>query len=141
MAVRLHHHADHLEEIREINVTPFIDVMLVLLIIFMVTAPLATVDVPVDLPASTAQRQPRPDKPVFLTVKADLGLTLGDTTVERDRLKAALDAATGTDREQRIFLRAAKTVDYGALMDVMNALRDAGYLKVALVGLESGAAR
>jgi biopolymer transport protein ExbD len=138
MAVRLHHGEDDLAESHEINVTPFIDVMLVLLIIFMVAAPLATVDVPVDLPVSTAQRQPRPDKPVFLTVKADLSLALGDDTVAREGLRAALDTATGSDKDKRIFLRAAKTVDYGALMDVMNALRSAGYLKVALVGLESG---
>jgi biopolymer transport protein ExbD len=137
MAVRLHHGDDDLEESHEINVTPFIDVMLVLLIIFMVAAPLATVDVPVDLPVSNAQRQPRPDKPVFLTLKADLSLALGDAPVAREDLRAALDAATGNDREKRIFMRAAKSVDYGALMDVMNTLRTSGYLKVALVGLES----
>ena len=125
-----------LEENHEINVTPFIDVMLVLLIIFMVAAPLATVDVPVDLPTSTAQPQPRPDKPLFLTVKADLSLGLGDADVPRPNLRTALDAATGADREQRVFLRADKAVSYGDLMGVMNALRQAGYLKVALVGLE-----
>ncbi len=141
MAVRLHHGEDDLAESHEINVTPFIDVMLVLLIIFMVAAPLATVDVPVDLPASTAPRQPRPDKPVYLTVKADLGLTLGETSVAREGLAPALQAATGGDKEKRIFLRAAKTVDYGALMEVMNALRAAGYLKVGLVGLESSEAK
>jgi len=138
MSVRLHHGDDDLVESHEINVTPFIDVMLVLLIIFMVAAPLATVDVPVDLPVSNAQRQPRPDKPLFLTVKADLGLTLGDDVVTREALGAALDKVSGNDKEKRVFLRAAKSVDYGALMEVMNALRTAGYLKVALVGLESG---
>jgi biopolymer transport protein ExbD len=65
-------------ELSDINVTPFIDVILVLLIIFMVTAPLSTVDVPVELPVSNAQPQPRPDKPVFLTIKRDLSLTIGD---------------------------------------------------------------
>jgi len=138
MSVRLHHGDDDLVESHEINVTPFIDVMLVLLIIFMVAAPLATVDVPVDLPVSNAQRQPRPDKPLFLTVKADLGLTLGDDAVTRETLGAALDKVSGNDKEKRVFLRAAKSVDYGALMEVMNALRTAGYLKVALVGLETG---
>ncbi len=138
MSVRLHHGGDDLVESHEINVTPFIDVMLVLLIIFMVAAPLATVDVPVDLPVSNAQRQPRPDKPLFLTVKADLGLTLGDDAVTREALGAALDKVSGNDKEKRVFLRAAKSVDYGALMEVMNALRTAGYLKVALVGLETG---
>jgi biopolymer transport protein ExbD len=141
MSVKLHHGDNDLEESHEINVTPFIDVMLVLLIIFMVAAPLATVDVPVDLPVSTAQRQPKPDKPLYLTVKADLGLTLGETDVAREALGPALDAATGADKDKRVFLRAAKTVDYGALMDVMNALRAAGYLKVALVGLDGGDAK
>ena len=123
----------------EINVTPFIDVMLVLLIIFMVAAPLATVDSKVDLPASTAQPTPKPDKPLYLTVKADRTWVLGDAPVTADNLTAALDRLTGGDHEQRVFLRADKTVDYEALMKAMNALRAAGYLKVALVGLEAGA--
>jgi TonB system transport protein ExbD (group 1) len=131
---------DDLELNHEINVTPFIDVILVLLIIFMVAAPLATVDVAVDLPSSTAQPQPRPDKPVFLTVKADLTLDLGETPVARNALAGALANATGGDSEQRVFLRADKAVSYGDLMDVMNALRNAGYLKVALVGLEAAPA-
>src|SRR3546814_3513136 len=84
MAVRLDHGEDDLAETHEINVTPFIDVMLVLLIVFMVAAPLATVDVAVDLPSSTAEPQPRPDKPLFLTVKADLSLVLGEQTISRD---------------------------------------------------------
>jgi biopolymer transport protein ExbD len=139
MSVRLDHGDDDLTETHEINVTPFIDVMLVLLIIFMVAAPLATVDVAIDLPVSTATPQPRPDKPLFLTVRADTTLALGDATVPHDGLAAALDAATGNDRQQRIFLRADKTVAYGDLTEVMNALRSAGYLKVALVGLEATA--
>jgi biopolymer transport protein ExbD len=137
MAMQVGKEDDELAESHEINVTPFIDVMLVLLIIFMVVAPLATVDVPVDLPASTAQPQPRPDKPLFLTVKSDLGLAIDNTSIEREQLGAALDAATKNDKTQRIFLRAAQSVSYGELTDVMNALRAAGYLKVALVGLES----
>jgi biopolymer transport protein ExbD len=115
--------------------------MLVLLIIFMVAAPLATVDVAVDLPVSTAVRQPRPDKPLFLTIRGDHSLALGDSTVAEDDIGPALDAASGDDKEQRIFLRADKQVDYGALMEVMNKLRDAGYLKVALVGLDAGESR
>jgi biopolymer transport protein ExbD len=123
-------------ELHEINVTPFIDVMLVLLIIFMVAAPLSTVDIAVDLPVSTAKPQPKPDKPVFLTVKADLSLALGNTPVGSHDMASAIDAATQNDRQQRVFLRADKSVPYGELMRVMNLLRSAGYLKVALVGLE-----
>ncbi|GEC17705.1 TonB system transport protein ExbD [Nitrobacter winogradskyi] len=125
-----------IDELSEINVTPFIDVMLVLLIIFMVAAPLSTVDVAVDLPVSNAQPQPRPDKPVFLTVKQDLTLALGNDDVPRNTLQATLDQQTNNDREQRVFLRADGTVAYTELMKVMNLLREAGYLKIALVGLE-----
>ena len=135
MAVRLDHGEDDLTEASEINVTPFIDVMLVLLIIFMVVAPLATVDVPVDLPRSTAAPQPRPDKPLFLSIKPDLSLALNDAAVAQGSLGAALDAATGGDKDKRVFLRAAKSISYGDLTAVMNDLRAAGYLKVALVDL------
>ncbi|QUS40509.1 TonB system transport protein ExbD [Tardiphaga alba] len=131
--------SDDLPENHEINVTPFIDVMLVLLIIFMVAAPLSTVDVAVDLPASNAQVQPRPNEPVFLTVKGDLTLALGNDPVPRDMLKSTLDGKTGGNTDERIFLRADKTVDYGDLMEVMNLLRNTGYLKIALVGLEAPA--
>jgi biopolymer transport protein ExbD len=137
MAARLQHDDEEFAEAHEINVTPFIDVMLVLLIIFMVAAPLSTVDVAVDLPASTAKPQPRPDKPLFLSVQKDLQLSLGDDAVARDALAAALDQATKGDKQARIFLRADQSVAYGALMEVMNLLRAAGYLKVALVGLET----
>jgi TonB system transport protein ExbD (group 1) len=136
MSVRLDHGDDTLAEVHEINVTPFIDVMLVLLIIFMVAAPLATVDIAVNLPASTAEPQPRPDKPVFLTIKADLTLAIGEDTIPRDTLAAALDGPTKGDKDTRIFLRADKSVPYGEMMEVMNLMRKAGYLKIALVGLE-----
>ena len=136
MSVRLDHGADALDEMHEINVTPFIDVMLVLLIIFMVAAPLATVDIAVDLPSSTAPPQERPPQPVFLTIRPDLSLTLGDAAVARDALGATLDQAAKGDRGTRIFLRADKVVPYGDLMQVMNLLRAAGFLKVALVGLD-----
>jgi biopolymer transport protein ExbD len=137
MSVRLDHDDIDLAEVHEINVTPFIDVILVLLIIFMIAAPLATVDVAVDLPTSNAQRQPRPDKPLYLTVKADLSLAIGEDPISRDGLGAALDQATGGNRDERVFLRADRVVAYGDLMQVMNLLRASGYLKIALVGLES----
>ena len=137
MSVRLDHGDEQLSEVHEINVTPFIDVILVLLIIFMIAAPLATVDVAVDLPSSTTQPQQRPDKPVFLSVKSDLSLALGEEAVSRDALSSALAVATKNNKDERIFLRADKTVSYGEVMEVMNVLRNNGYLKVALVGLES----
>jgi biopolymer transport protein ExbD len=141
MASRIRDSAgDELQENHEINVTPFIDVMLVLLIIFMVAAPLATVDVNVDLPASTAAAAPRPEKPVYLTLREDLSLALGNETVPRQTFAATLDQQTDGDKETRIFLRADKTVGYGDLMEVMNLLRASGYLKVALVGLETAPA-
>ena len=137
MAIKLGRDSDDdLDEAHEINVTPFIDVMLVLLIIFMVAAPLATVDVAVDLPLSTAEPQPRPDKPIYLTIKADLSLVIGDEAVDRAALGVALDRAAGQNKDQRIFLRADRSVDYGDVMDAMNLLRNAGYLKIALVGIE-----
>ena len=136
MAARLQSDDSDLEVNHEINVTPFIDVMLVLLIIFMVAAPLATVDVKVDLPTSTSVPTPKPDKPLFLTVRADKSLAVGNDTVSTEALAAALDDASKGDKETRVFLRADKSVDYGALMDVMDHLRAAGYLKLALVGLE-----
>jgi len=137
MSVRLDHGQDELEDIHEINVTPFIDVILVLLIIFMIAAPLATVDVNVNLPALTADPPNRPDKPIFLTVKVDRSLVLGDNTISRDALAASLDRETGGDKNQNIFLRADKTLPYGEFAEVINLLRRAGYLRVALVGLES----
>ena len=136
MAASLNQGNSDLSEVHEINVTPFIDVILVLLIIFMVAAPLATVDIAVDLPASNAQPQPRPDKPVYLTVKPDLSLSVGNETVSRGALSGVLDASTSGQKDTRIFLRADKLVPYGEVMQVMNLLRTAGYLKVALVGME-----
>jgi biopolymer transport protein ExbD len=137
MSVRLDHGDETLSEVHEINVTPFIDVILVLLIIFMIAAPLATVDISVDLPAANADRTPRPDKPLFLTLKSDLSVSLDENSIQRTTLASALDQATAGDKQQRVFLRADKSVPYGELMNLMNDLRSAGYLHVALVGLEA----
>src|SRR3954451_9824628 len=104
-------------EAHEINVTPFIDVMLVLLIIFMVAAPLSTVDLPVDLPSSTATPQKKPDKPTYVSIKSDLAVAIGETTVKRVDLVRTLDAED-SNKDRRIFLRADRAVPYGDMMDV-----------------------
>jgi biopolymer transport protein ExbD len=127
---------DEIDEQHEINVTPFIDVMLVLLIIFMVAAPLSTVDIPVELPVSAAKAQSRPEKPVFVTIKRNLELAVGEATMSSSGLVGALEAATSGNRDTRLYLRADKSVPYGELMRVMDLLRSAGFLKVGLVGLE-----
>ncbi len=122
-------------EIHEINVTPFIDVMLVLLIIFMVAAPLSTVDLPVDLPSSTAVPTKKPDNPIYITIKSDLVVAVGETPVKRVDLVRSLEGSPQA-REQRIFLRADRGVPYGELIDVLELLRVGGFSKVALVALE-----
>jgi biopolymer transport protein ExbD len=127
---------DDFPEVHDINVTPFIDVMLVLLIIFMVAAPLSTVDLPVDLPSSTAVPQKKPDQPLYVTIAADLAVAVGETPIKRVDLVHALDGIGNPDKDRRIFLRADRTVPYGELMDVLETLRGGGYLKVALVALE-----
>src|ERR1700689_3868712 len=136
MAIRLNHSADELDEVHEINVTPFIDVILVLLIIFMVAAPLSTVDLPVDLPSSTAIPQKRPDKPTYVTIKSDLAVAIGETPVKRVDLVRSLDAMADEGKDRRIFLRADRGVPYGELMDVLERLRLGGYTKIALVAIE-----
>ena len=129
--------SDDLAESHEINVTPFIDVILVLLIIFMVAAPLSTVDLPVDLPTSTAQPQKKPDKPTYVTIAADLAVSLDENAVKRVDLVSALDARPSEEgKNRRIFLRADKAVPYGELMDILERLRKGNYLKVALVTFE-----
>jgi biopolymer transport protein ExbD len=141
MAIRLGHDGDDFAETHEINVTPFIDVILVLLIIFMIAAPLATVDVPVNLPSTNAPRQERPPDPVYLTVKADLSLAVGETPVSREALPATLEQSFHGSHDQPVFLRADRGVSYGDLMEIMNVLRGAGFLKIALVGMEDRPAK
>ena len=127
---------DEFGETHEINVTPFIDVMLVLLIIFMIAAPLSTVDLPIDLPTSTAQPQKKPDKPTYVTIKPDLAVAIGENAVKRVDLVKTLDGMMNGEKDKRIFLRADRAVPYGEMMDVLEILRAGGYLKVALVALE-----
>jgi biopolymer transport protein ExbD len=126
---------DDFGETHEINVTPFIDVILVLLIIFMVAAPLSTVDLPIDLPTSTATPQKKPDKPTFVTIKADLGVAIGENMVKRVDLVSTLDAAGEPDKERLVFVRADRAVPYGDLMDVLEILRKGNY-RMKLVTLE-----
>ena len=120
----------------EINVTPLVDVMLVLLIIFMVTAPLLTVGIPVNLPQTKADAISDPQEPLVITIDNVGKIFLQETEIELDGLVPKLQAITQNKTDTRIFVRADKTVPYGEMMEVMNLMRKAGYLKVALVGLE-----
>ena len=125
-----------IENNSDMNVTPFVDVMLVLLIIFMVAAPLATVDLPVDLPTSTATPQKKPDKPTYVSIKPDLAVAVGETQVKRVELVSTLDAMPDAGKDKVIFLRADRAVPYGELMNVLEILRAGGYSKIKLVALE-----
>ncbi|WP_095590673.1 TonB system transport protein ExbD [Actibacterium ureilyticum] len=127
---------DDLVENAEINITPFIDVMLVLLIIFMVAAPLSTVDIPVELPVAVAEAPQRPSEPVFITLAEDLSLSVGEADATLDSLVMEVGIATRLNRDERLYIRADKSVPYGELIAVMNVLRAEGYLKVGLVGLD-----
>jgi biopolymer transport protein ExbD len=123
-------------EAHEINVTPFIDVILVLLIIFMVAAPLSTVDLPIDLPTSTATPQKKPDKPTYVSIKPDLTLAIGEDPVKRTDLLSALGGVADMSKDKYVFLRADRAVPYGELMGVMEILRTGGYSRIKLVALE-----
>ena len=128
---------DEFDETHEINVTPFIDVILVLLIIFMVAAPLSTVDLPIDLPSSSAAPEKKPDKPTYVSIKPDLGLAIGESLVKRVDLVRTLDALPNASKDRPIFLRADRAVPYGELMNVLEILRTGGYSRIKLVALEA----
>ena len=117
----------------EINVTPFVDVMLVLLIVFMVTAPLLTVGIPVDLPKVKADALTDQKDPIEITVKLDGLIYLGESEVEIENLIPRLNAITNQNTEARIYVRGDRVVAYGRVMEVMSIINSAGYIKVALV--------
>ena len=117
----------------DINVTPFVDVMLVLLIVFMVTAPLLTVGIPVDLPKVAADALTDQKDPLEITVKLDGSVFLGESQVEVEKLIPRLNAITNQNTETRIYLRGDRIVAYGRMMEIMSLINSAGYVKVALV--------
>ncbi|TNE66661.1 MAG: protein TolR [Alphaproteobacteria bacterium] len=117
----------------EINVTPFVDVMLVLLIIFMVAAPLLTAGVQVDLPKAQARPLPQDNKPLEVTLNQNGAIFLVDTEVTMDQLIPRLSAIAGENRELRIYVRADSRLDYGSVMKLIGAINAAGFTKVALV--------
>lgn len=125
------------QELSEINVTPFIDVMLVLLIIFMVTVPISTVTIPLDLPVAKAKVEPNIEKPIVLSLNQEKELYLGNERLLGKDLGSEIDKLTNSKRDTVIFFQIDKRVPYEELMDVMNQLRSAGYFKIGLVGLET----
>lgn len=123
-------------QLSEINVTPFVDVVLVVLAIFMTTAPLLTVSVPIDLPAARARPSPPPEQqPIEVTVKSDGSVFLQDAAVSDGTLAQRLRDAVGTRKDARIYLRGDAAVGYGRVMEVMDLLNAAGFSRVALVAL------
>lgn len=127
---------EELDVNHDINVTPFIDVILVLLIIFMVAAPLATSDIPVQLPTSATPAQPKPDKPVYVTLQKDQSLYVDEDKISMDSLKGTLDRLTSGNHDTKIFIRGDEGVEYSGIMKLLNELRASGYVKIGLVGLE-----
>jgi biopolymer transport protein TolR len=125
----------------DINVTPMVDVMLVLLIIFMVTAPMLTTGVTVDLPESSSSPVSGDDEPLSVSVKKDGSLFIQETPVSVEDLGVKLDAIAGQKKETRIFVRGDKDIDYGTMMKVVAAINSAGFLKVALLTDSSGATK
>jgi TonB system transport protein ExbD (group 1) len=124
---------------REINVTPFVDVMLVLLIIFMVAAPLATVNVKVDMPNAVAKPTTTPPKPVYISIQRNGNVYVMDNLITLADLGPVLKQQIGKrdPTKERIYIRADKNTQYGAFMDVMTSLQDNGYYSVALVGIDT----
>ena len=120
-------------QMSEINVTPFVDVMLVLLIVFMVTAPLLTVGIPVDLPKVKASALTDQKDPLEITVKIGGEIYLGESKVEVENLIPRLNAITELNKEARIYVRGDRVVAYGRIMEIMSLVNSAGYIKVALV--------
>ena len=120
-------------QMSEINVTPFVDVMLVLLIVFMVTAPLLTVGIPVDLPKVKASALTDQKDPLEITVKIGGEVYLGESEVDVENLIPRLNAITKLNKEARIYLRGDRVVAYGRIMEIMSLVNSAGYIKVALV--------
>ena len=121
-------------QMAEINVTPFVDVMLVLLVVFMVTAPLMVTGVPVELPRAGGEGVPAADEPLVITITRAGTVHVGDETLSRDALAAALAALAGEgERGRQVYLRADRGVDYGTVMEVMAALRAAGLGRIALL--------
>ncbi|RPG36828.1 MAG: protein TolR [Gammaproteobacteria bacterium TMED225] len=117
----------------EINVTPFVDVMLVLLIVFMVTAPLLTVGIKVDLPKVKATALTDIKDPIEITVKLDGEVYIGESKVEVENLIPRLNAITEQNTEARIYIRGDRVVAYGRIMEIMSIINSAGYIKVALI--------
>jgi TonB system transport protein ExbD (group 1) len=128
-----------IEQNSEINVTPFVDVMLVLLIIFMVAAPLATVSVAVDLPPAIAPATPNPPKPIYISIQSSGALFIGDFPTSLGNMGSDLRTQIGNrnPEKERIFIRADKQVIYGDFMGVMNTLQDNGFYSVALIGTDT----
>ena len=131
MAFKFRHSAK--EPISEINVTPFVDVMLVLLIIFMVTAPLLTVGVQVDLPETSADTLPEETEPLTLTINAKGEIFIQETKVEYEKIIAKIMAVSNNRTDTRIFVRGDKTINYGRVLEIMGMLSGSGFTKVALI--------
>tara|TARA_B100001175_G_scaffold189334_1_gene160583 strand:- start:710 stop:1126 length:417 start_codon:yes stop_codon:yes gene_type:complete len=121
------------EPISEINVTPFVDVMLVLLIIFMVTAPLLTVGVQVDLPETSADTLPEETEPLTLTINAKGEIFIQETKVEYEKIIAKILAVSNNRTDTRIFVRGDKNINYGRVLEIMGMLSGSGFTKVALI--------